>query len=218
MRTKTLLAAAVLAAGIATSMAQSNVYSINVVGYVNKVYDTGPGKFVMVANPLNATNNTIPALFQNPKNNMIVYKWGGASFDPYGYVANTWAPAALTTSLNPGEGAFLSFGSVAAGTYTNTYVGEVLQGSLTNPAPAGFALMGSKVPQAGGLQTVLGYPVVNNMVIYKWNTATAQFSPYGYVGGLWGVAGEPQIDVAEGFFGFRPVGSGTVWVRNFTVQ
>jgi hypothetical protein len=34
MRTKTLLVAAVLAAGLATSMAQ-NVYSLNVVGYYN---------------------------------------------------------------------------------------------------------------------------------------------------------------------------------------
>src|SRR5207249_3273515 len=44
MRTKTLLAAAaMLAAGFASSMAQSNVYSLNVVGYVNRVIP-GPSK------------------------------------------------------------------------------------------------------------------------------------------------------------------------------
>ena len=58
MRTKTLLlAAALTAAGIASIQAQSNVYSVNVVGYVNVVAPVG--QFKMIANPLNATNNTI---------------------------------------------------------------------------------------------------------------------------------------------------------------
>src|SRR6266446_1325324 len=62
MRTKTLLAAAaMLAAGLASSMAQSNVYSLNVVGYVNKVMPSG-GKYIMISNPLNTTSNTINSL------------------------------------------------------------------------------------------------------------------------------------------------------------
>src|SRR5882672_2501980 len=63
MRTKTLICAAVLmAAGVATSLAQSNVYSLNVVGYVN-VPTTGAGNFNMMANPLNNANNGITNLF-----------------------------------------------------------------------------------------------------------------------------------------------------------
>jgi hypothetical protein len=54
MRTKTtLLCAAALAAGVVGSMAQSNVYSLNIVGYVNVVIPTG---FGLVANPLNVDN------------------------------------------------------------------------------------------------------------------------------------------------------------------
>ena len=41
MRTKALLCAAALAAGTAASMAQSNVYSLNIVGYVNVPLTSG---------------------------------------------------------------------------------------------------------------------------------------------------------------------------------
>ncbi len=62
MRTKTLfIVAAALAAGLATSVAQQNVYSQNVVGYVNKVF-TGGGNYTAIANPLNTTNNTLAGL------------------------------------------------------------------------------------------------------------------------------------------------------------
>ena len=63
MRTKTLiLAAALTAAGLASSLAQSNVYSLNVVGYVNKTL-TGGSLFSVVNNPLNTTNNTLAGIF-----------------------------------------------------------------------------------------------------------------------------------------------------------
>src|SRR2546421_1894502 len=61
MRTKTLVCAAALAAGALTSWAQSNVYSLNVVGYVNVVFP--PGQFTVFANPLNNANNAISNIF-----------------------------------------------------------------------------------------------------------------------------------------------------------
>src|SRR5882672_6022591 len=65
MRTKALLCAAgMLAAGAATCMAQGNVYSLNVVGYINVSYTN---KFQMVANQLDldgsGTNNTVQTVF-----------------------------------------------------------------------------------------------------------------------------------------------------------
>jgi hypothetical protein len=65
MRTKALLCAAAVAAGALSAMAQSNVYSLNVVGYVN-VPLVGGGAFNMIANPLNNTGtggNNISNLF-----------------------------------------------------------------------------------------------------------------------------------------------------------
>src|SRR5690348_15250407 len=82
MRTKALLcAAALLAAGVATSMAQSNVYSLNVVGYVNVRMNQG---LTMIANPLDAGNNTVSNVFKNvdPNNHYTILSWDGASFQP----------------------------------------------------------------------------------------------------------------------------------------
>ena len=56
MRTKTiLLTAAVLAAGLGASVAQS-VFSVNAVGYVNVTIRPG---YNLIANPLNNGGNTV---------------------------------------------------------------------------------------------------------------------------------------------------------------
>jgi hypothetical protein len=205
MRTKTLLAAAILAAGLATSMAQSNVYSLNVVGYVNQV-STANG-FSMIANPLQATNSTVPALIQNPRLGMILYKFN-AGFQANSYNGATWSSPGDT--LNVGEGGFLFVPSGID--HTNVWVGEVKQGSLTNPVPAGFSLLGSMVPQSGLVKTDLGFPSVFGTIVYTWAPG---FSANSYNGATWSPS-EPNIGVAQGFFSFQP--SAQSWVRNFTVQ
>jgi len=204
MRTKTLLIAAAAIAAIVTSSAQ-NVYSQNVVGYVNAVYPANG--FTMIANPLNTTNNTVVSLIQNPRLGMIVYKFA-AGFQANSFNGSTWnTPSA---SLNPGEGAFLF---VPAGApYTNTYVGEVLQGSLTNAVPQGFAMLGSKVPQTGLVQTDLAFPATLGTIVYKF---AAGFQASSYNGATWNPS-QPTINVGEGFFSFQP--SAQTWVRTFTVQ
>src|SRR5437763_15367210 len=56
MRTKTLLlTAAVLAAGLGASVAQT-VFSVNAVGYVNVTIKPG---YNLICNPLNGSNNVI---------------------------------------------------------------------------------------------------------------------------------------------------------------
>src|SRR5262245_30453866 len=107
MRTKTLLCAAALAAGVATSMAQSNVYSLNVVGYVNTavVGSGGDGKFQMICNPLNATNNTIGVLIPTCPDFSALYKWNGTGFDIATFFLGSWDHPEYT--LNPGEGGIM---------------------------------------------------------------------------------------------------------------
>jgi hypothetical protein len=114
--------------------------------------------------------------------------------------------------LAPGEGGFISIPASATAPYTNTYVGEVLQGALSTSLPAGFSLIGSKVPQQGGVQTVLEYPAVSGNIIYRWAPG---FSPSSFDGAIWSPS-EPVINVAEGFFASR--GASATWTRNFTVQ
>src|ERR1043166_2369568 len=85
MRTKTLfLAAALSAAGLATSLAQSsNVYSLNVVGYINLQLTNG---FNLIANQLDldgtGTNNTLnTSIGTNVPNLTRVYTYQPASIN-----------------------------------------------------------------------------------------------------------------------------------------
>ena len=73
-KTTALACVAIMAAGVASSMAQSNVYSLNVVGYYNLTI--GAGQKVMIANQLNTTNNTIGSLII-PQPNDAFFKYNG---------------------------------------------------------------------------------------------------------------------------------------------
>jgi hypothetical protein len=247
MRTKTLaLTAALVAAGIASSMAQSNVYSLNVVGYVNLSLTSG--QLIQSAAQLDAdgtgTNNTIlsqlgtnvPTSSQvyvyNPANNS-----GAGGYDILSYAPLTkngtpvWQSSgtnASTYPLNPGEGFFILPKTSA----TVTLVGNVLQGNLTNQYVLGakqLVEVSSKVPVAGGITTVLGYQPNNGDIAYVYNPADNagkggydiySFAPLTKNGTpVWqigGVAGEPQIAVGQSFFLLPKLA--TTWVVNFTVQ
>jgi len=220
MRTKTaILTAAFVAAGALSSMAQSNVYSLNVVGYVNVPLVSG---FNMIANPLDldgtGTNNTVSGTFGTSlPNNSQVYKFSAGGFNnTYIFARGSWSAGASTATLNPGEGIFLS---VPTGT-NFTFVGNVLQGSETNQFIApGFTLLGSKIPLSGGLQTTLQYTPVNgdSVDIYdqSLNSGAGGYHPFVFsTRGGWSPS-EPQIAPGVGFFLSTTSSS---WVQNFTVQ
>ncbi len=226
MRTKTLLlAAAISAAGIAASLAQSNVYSLNVVGYVNIALAAGQN---LIANPLDVdgtgTNNNLTTVFGNQvQGGEIVSAFNGASYDSATYSAklNVWQGPnlpAVNAGLQPGKGAF-----VFVGTATNvTVVGNVLQGQpLTQQYAAGFSILSSKVPQTGLLATDLKYGPAGGDIVQKFNSGTQNYiSPaatYSAKLNAWAnPPGEPTINVGEGFFLFSSAGG--TWTRNFTVQ
>src|SRR3974390_3673850 len=131
MRTRALLCAAALAAGAVSSMAQ-NVYSLNVVGYVNKSFSSG--NYILVGNPLNGTNDNLSTIIPNPPNFTIINRWNASiqDLDPnqptFFTSTGKWT---IDPVLNPGEGFFV----IAGANFTNTFVGNVPQGSLTNPVP-----------------------------------------------------------------------------------
>lgn len=218
MRTKSLcLAAAALLGGVLVSSAQSNVYSLNIVGYVNVPF-AGNSKFTLVANPLNTTNNTLDALIKPslPVGGKVL-KWNGTSFTSYQRVAfgNGWSPTTgATATLNPGEGAFVQ---TPAGSLdiTNTFVGEVLTGAQTNSYVAGFSLTGNKIADAG-LVTDLGLTnVPTNSKILVWNTGSQSYNSFQKVvfGSGWSPS-VPSISTGQGFF--IQAASPFDWTRNFT--
>jgi hypothetical protein len=218
MRTKTLLlTAAVCAAGVATSMAQ--VYSANVVGYVNKQLQ-GAGGFTLVANPLDTTNNTFGSLFSSLPVGSQVLKWTGTTYSTATRVAfgSGWTPAgAENTTANPGEGLFIKTPDASAN-ITNTFVGEVMQGNLTNSYAIGFTLSGNQVPDAGTVTAVgLTAAVPTGGQLLKWNPTTQSYETFTKVAfGTGWTPTLPSLDVGDGFF--INANASFDWVRNFTVN
>lgn len=212
MRTKTLILTALLGVAATPLFAQTNVYSVNAVGYVQEVLQ--PGVFQMIANPLNTTNNSLPSILATPPNGTVLYKWNGSTYVSSSYRFGSWSDGTLT--LNPGEGCFIKCGGSVGGTpFTNTFVGEVLQGSLSNAIPVGFSIKSSMVPQAGGLQTVLGLTPANGEIVYQWDPVNQAYVSHSYRFGSW-AGGEPQIAVGEAFF--YSSANGNTWSRTFSVN
>jgi hypothetical protein len=202
MRTKTLLLAAVLGvATVATSLAQ--VYSVNVVGYVNKDIPVG---FSMIANPLKSTSDTLGSLIPNPPPFSNFYKWNGAGFDIATFTFTGWDQPAIT--LNPGEGGFVNTDTA----FTLTFVGEVMQGNLQNPIPAGFSIRASMVPQAGAVDALGLTTLATFDNVYKWNGTS--YDIYTLTFGGWDPS-PPLLAIAESIF--INAGAATSWDRAFTV-
>jgi hypothetical protein len=213
MRTKTLLlTTAVAAVGIATSMAQT-VYSVNAVGFVNVTVPAG--QFALLANPLNqATNDLVSVLPDFPGNNSQVFVFDGAGFQIFTKRSSgAWTGTGFDTArLDPGKGFFVK--NVGTTDMKLTFIGEVPQGApLTTPISAGFNLIGSKVPQAGGVETQLGMPSANNDKVYVLGATGYTISTRRATS--W-TPSEPQIGVAQGFW-IQAVAAGS-WARTFNVN
>jgi len=212
MRTKTLLGLAVLAAGAVTAVAQSNVYSLNVVGYIN-IPVTANQNF-LIANQLNTTNNTLGSLIPNGPPGAIFQKFnGGFSAFVFDDLDLVWTPNG-NVSINPGEGGFYKSPTAT----TLTFVGEVLQGSLTNTLPIGLqAIRSSIVPQAGLITTDLGLPAEPGDILQTYNGGFSAFV-FDDLDLVW-TPSQPNIPVGASFFYKKsPTATQSRWIRNFTVN
>jgi len=217
MRTKTLLlTAAVSAAGIATSMAQG-VFSVNAVGYVNTKVPAG--KYALISNPLDAGagNNTIANLFKGVAAGTQVFKYDGKGFKTATYddIDNAFLPAdAAATEVKPGEGVFIR--NAGSQELQITFVGEVPQGTLNNPIPAGLSIRSSIVPQAGDVNA-LGLKGAAGDQLFKFVVAKQSYDVFGFddIENNW-LPSVPTVDVGEAFF-YRSNAGGT-WTRTFSVN
>lgn len=215
MRTKTLLfSAAVLAAGLTVSVAQS-VYSVNAVGYVNIAVGQG---YTLIANPLNGTNNLLSTVMPAPPDGTVVLKWDATSQSfaaPLSYIDGVgWVPDG---TVNPGEGFFINLPTGASATLT--FVGEVPQGaSLNNAISANYSLLSSIVPQSISLaDPTATFPAVDGDVVLQWDAATQSFkAPLSYIDGVGWVPSDPTPAVGEGFF-YNSLTART-WTRSFSVN
>jgi len=164
MRTKTLLlGAALFAAGALSSMAQSSVYSLNVVGYVTIQVPPFPG-FAMVANPLDdGAGNFLTNImsgddgsgnFAGLPDGTTVFPWN-ASSGGYANQATFFAGpgggwSGATNQLPPGNGFWIQSGTADGSgvAFTVTLVGNVMQGSMSSKLGNGFTIAASQIPVA----------------------------------------------------------------------
>jgi len=195
-------------------MAQT-VYSVNAVGYVNMVLPVG---FSIIGNPLNNTGsgNNVTNLFAGAPDGVTVYKYTGTGYKTavYDGLFNTWSDNTVT--VVPGEAVFVKV--PANSKFTNTFVGEVMSGSLTNPIPTGFSLRSSQVPQAGKITTDLAYAPGDGDQVYQFDTTTQKYkgtASYDALFATW--SAEPNLAVGEGFFIKNNTGAARNWTRTFSI-
>jgi hypothetical protein len=219
MRTKALLCAAALAAGAATSMAQ-NVYSLNVVGYINLTLQPG---FNLVANQLDAdgyfTNNYVTNVFStNLPSGSAIYAFNAASglYSTITWNGKKWfgSLAPVNTALAPGQGVFVSL--AGSSPVTITTVGQVNQGTYSVPLVPGLQIVSSIAPIAGDLITNLNYVPTANDAAYLYNATTQLYSTRTFNGKKWFGGGSPYLNVSDAIF--LQSATATNWTQVFTVQ
>jgi hypothetical protein len=224
MNTKSILLLGALGAvGLTTAVAQTNVYSQNAVGYVNKTIPVG---YSLIAAPLNGTNNLIATVLAGVPSGTQAYFYAGVSgFTIYEYDGVIWQDAITLTPANPnvpvGLGFYIKNNGVAS--FNLTFVGDVPQGSLTNAIPAGFSIRSSMVPQSGGISSVLGFPAAAGNQVLKYNNGVNTFTVAEYDGAVWqdvvtlSTVPEPTLTPGEAAFVLN-TGVAKNWIRSFSVN
>jgi hypothetical protein len=229
MRTKTMLLSALLGAlGSVSVMAQTNVYSLNAVGYIN--VQIPPGWSILtcplICSPDNTLNTLLPntnnlyggpAVNGNPAFHTQVYAFGGGvyTFIESGVSTNAnasgWSAGGSDITINPGQAVFV-FNPLSSNELA-TWVGTVPTGSLTNALAPGWNLVGSIVPASGDIVT---NPIMNftngqkQDNVYTYDPVAQNFDIFNYTPGLggWtssGVLTDPATTnaaqgVTQGFF------------------
>ena len=213
MNTKSLLiAAATLAVGAISSQAQ--VYSQNIVGYVNVPLTTG---YNLIANPLddgsgNQLTNVMASA--NLANKSSVQTWAGTFYNTaITKGASGWGG---NTQLAPGTGFFVkNVGTLT----TNTFSGSLpTSGSVvTNTINVGYNLVSSIVPLAGDLTTDTNLnfssaALANKSSLQSWNSGSQVYNT-AVTKGASGWGAPFNVNVGQGFF-VKSVSTGpTNWTQ-----
>jgi len=213
-------------------MAQ-NVYSLNVVGYVNQTVQAG--HWYMWGNPLkastgNLTTNVLTGMSGdlNNWNNALVYAYtpSGGYGNPDTFISVTgfqgWFPGTL--DLSPGNGFFF----YAPTNGTVTFVGEVVTTNKFNlPGGNTFSMVGSSYPVSTNLLE-LGLVGGNGDVVFRYGSVNnpngydngAQFiNVPGFVGwfdSYGSPTNGPTLTVGEGVF-YKNANATVNWTKVFTI-
>jgi hypothetical protein len=145
--------------GAVSVSAQTNVYSLNAVGYINI---TCPPGYSLITFSLFGSPNNDPAIMLDNTSGVYdgseILLWTNGDFLEYigdhnagNDAVNGWLEPDGAFSVNPGLGA--AFYNPAKVSCNITIVGTVLEGAMTNYLNSGLNLVGSILPASGGLIT-----------------------------------------------------------------
>jgi hypothetical protein len=249
MKAKALLLTAVsVAAGVFQAMAQSNVYSMNIVGYVDLTIQPG---YNLISVPLQSsdTNNDVNTVLTNTSSIFpagdLLFTWDPVNAryaDPLqaGGDGNWYGPFFnfYTQPLPPGMSFFLQ--NTSGTNITMTLVGTVLTGSNSYFVNAGYGFYGDFVPQSNDITTT-GLPITDNSLIYTWDVVHQRYNPafiglgtndsaFDGSGNLLGTPGTNPVLTSDFLtrsvytpaigegFIYSNPGSAKTWAQNFTVN
>jgi hypothetical protein len=165
----------------------------NILGYASVSLPPG---FSMIANPLKGPNNTIGAMFKDWPDGTTLSKFDTRFFklSENAVKEKKWTNPLET--LLPTEGAI--FYNPTSDYKSHTFVGEVVQGEVSVPIPAGFSVRSSPMPQGGSLQE-LGFPIANGDVIHLFDRDQQRYVLHPYENNGW-KSGAPIVSVGESFW------------------
>jgi hypothetical protein len=168
------------------------VRSVNVIGYASM---TVPPGFSMIANPFE-TRETVSDLFKGWPDGTSFSKFDTHLFRLVENCAQFGKWTHATDKFAPGEGAI--FFNPTSDYKSLSFAGEVMQGRMSVPIPAGFSIHSSLVPQAGNLED-LGFPISDGDVIHLFDRDQQKCVEYPREEGKW-AAGPPVVSVGESFW------------------
>jgi hypothetical protein len=220
--------------GTASLVAQTNVYSINAVGYINLTVPVG---YSIVACQLLTGTNTIANLFNNSPTGPTPGLWNGSKVLKYNkatghYDQNDIASSSYssgwigggTITVNPGEAIWFDNGTGSSKTVT--FVGTVPQGTNTVAISTGYQMISSPVPFSGDLVTNMGFTNYANAskVLTFDNPGDQHYTTYlvdlssgtqGYMN-QWD-SPDPVLAVGQGFW-YSSGNGPTPWVQVFSIN
>jgi hypothetical protein len=202
LRRAGLLETVIISVLLASATAWSQVrYSVNALAYVDANFVAGSN---LMANPLNATDNSVSNLFRGVPDGTYFMSWKSvfAGFNPPNIYSNATGWATPGELILPPFGGFLVLPSATK----ITFLGEPPPTLCVNYVPSGT--LSGLMPRlaCAFCENINGdcpAPIPDGTQMYKWNRTSQETETYSYYydfGGWqsqWGIPGEPTLEPAE---------------------
>ena len=185
------------------------VPSTNLIGYASCMVPPG---FSMLANPFDSPD-PLSDTFKDWPDGTTINRFDTRLFRLVENAVKSGKWTDTTEKLAPGEGAIF-FNSTEE--YKSvSFAGDLVQGNLSLPIPAGFSVRSSLVPQPGNLADDLKFPIANGDVIHLFDRERQKYVLHPFENGKW-LDGPPVISVGESFWVAKTQPGN--WTRYFAVE